>query len=858
MSESLQDHVVNRPAFSEYPEHSEKTICALCGLPVGRSGVRHVVGEEVLGFCCQGCLGVFQILFNHPDGVPHNFRDTELFQACVEAGIIPKDVKDAVYMKGQKKEMPEDASLSQCQEEEIHAQDLLLKIDGMWCTACAWLIEEVLKRTKGVVKANVFFLSDTAQVKYIPSFLNPLDILAKIRALGYRPSWFEDSIESTRERRDLLVRLGISAFLTANIMMISFALYMGFLEDLTRQGIRYLSYPLWVLATPVIFYGGFPILRRAIVGLRYGKTTMDTLISVGALTAYIYSVLHVLKGSLHLYFDTASMLITLVLLGRTLESQAKEKISRGVTDLYRLANQKVRVSLNGKERWVSPDALRPGDEFQVRGGERVPMDGRLLSGAALFDESILTGESRPVRRQIGEEVMGGALLLESTLKLATTRVAREGSLKQMIELMQEALLKKNPFELLADRLTKWFVPAILLIAVFTVLFLLLKGFPKDIALLRALTVVVVACPCALGIASPLAKVAAIGAGRERGLLIRDPSALEKVKDLDALILDKTGTVTEGNFSLQEVITSGIPREEALRTVASVEKYSSHYLAREIVQSAYKLGGKLEECEGFKSFEGLGVRGNVRGKDTAVGNRSFMEGCKMGVPSSLERSGQSLQSKGRTVLFFGWNGKAQGLFVFGDSLKAGVRQTVQNLEKKGVAIWLVSGDAEITTRAVAAELGIHQCFGEMLPQGKVDLVKKLQEEGRRVGMVGDGINDAAALAQADVGMAIGTLMNIAQEASDIVLLTQDLTRVLDVFDLSTLTVRTVRQNLLFALLYNGLAIPLAVTGVLNPVIAVVAMFASSLTVIGNSWRIMGRRKRGWESSKIASIHSRTDT
>jgi heavy metal translocating P-type ATPase len=816
-------------------------MCALCGLPVRHSGARQVLQGETLHFCCTGCLNVFQILFNRPEGVPVNFRETDLYRACIESGLIPRDEKDPVYQQAQIN--PRGATLSQDKilEQANHAQDVTLRIDGMWCTACGWLIEEVLNRTQGIVEAKVFFLSDMAHITYIPQSLGPQDILARIRRLGYRPSLFEDSLEVNRERKDLLLRVGISAFLTANIMMISFALYMGFLEDLTQQGIRYLSYPLWVLATPVIFYGGFSILRRAIAGLCYGKTSMDTLISVGALSAYVYSAAQVLKGSLHIYFDTASMLITLVLLGRYIESRAKDKLSRGVTELYRLAYQKVRLWIEGKERWVSSDALQPGDEFLVRSGERVPMDGRILSGSALFDESVLSGESKPVRRKNGDEVMGGALLLEGTLKLAATRIAQEGSLKQMIALMQEALSKKNPFELMADRMMRWFVPTVLLVAVATALFLILTGASGDVALLRALTVVVIACPCALGIAAPLAKVAAIGAGRERGLLIRDPSALEKVKDLDVLILDKTGTVTEGNFSLNEVVTREIAKEEALRVVASVEQYSDHYLAKEIVRNAHELAGELEKCEGCKSIEGFGIRGKVRDKDVAVGNQPFMKVCEMTLSPNLERHGQLVQSKGMTVVFFGWNDKAQGLLVLGDSLKEGALHTVQQLEKRGVTVWLVSGDAEATTRSVASELGIHHVFGQMLPQGKVDLIKTLQNEGRRVGMVGDGINDAAALAQADVGIAIGTLMNITQEASDITLLTNDLPRVIEAFELSTLTMRTVKQNLLFALVYNGLGIPLAVAGVLNPVIAVFAMLASSLSVIGNSLRIFKAKK-----------------
>lgn len=441
-----------------------------------------------------------------------------------------------------------------------------------------------------------------------------------------------------------------------------------------------------------------------------------------------------------------------------------------------------------------------------------------------------------MRRKLGEEAIGGALLLEDESRLIATRVAHEGSLRQIIQLMQEALSKKNPFELLADRMMRWFVPAVLVMSAATALFLIFRGTSTNVALLRAVTVVVIACPCALGIASPLAKVAAIEAGRERGLLVRDPGALEKVRDLDVIIFDKTGTVTQGNFLLQDVVTSGCTSEEALRVVASVEQHSRHYIARAVVRRAHELALKLEKCEDFESLEGFGVRGKGQGKDIAVGNQPFMGMCGMNLSSPLEHQGQLFQSRGMTVIFFGWDGKAQGFLVLGDALKEGARETVEELGKRGIEVWLVSGDAEATTRTVAKELGIRQFFGPMLPQSKRDLIRKLQGEGKRVGVVGDGINDAAALAQADVGIALGTIMNIAQEASDITLLTEDPRRVLDAFELSNLTVKAVKQNLGFALVYNGLGIPLAAAGVLNPVIAVLAMFASSLSVIGNSLRI----------------------
>ena len=817
-------------------------MCALCGLPVRHSGSRQVIEEETLHFCCTGCLNVFQILFNSPNGVTSNFRETDLFRACVESGIIPRDDRDPVYLRAQKTERVEEAADLRSREEGGHAQDLSLKIDGMWCTACGWLIEEVLNRTPGVVEARVFFLSDMAQMKYLPSSLTPQDILGKIRGLGYHPSLFHETFETSEEKKHLLMRLGVSSFLTANIMMISLALYMGFFQDLTPQGIGYLSYPLWVLATPVIFYGGFPILQRALAGLRYWNLSMDTLISIGALAAYFYSVLQVVRGSLHVYFDTASMLITLVLLGRYVEARAKDRISRGMTELYRLANQKVRLWTMDKERWISADAVEAGDEFLVMPGERVPIDGRIISDRAVVDESILTGESRPVRKEIREEVMGGSLLLEGGLKLKATKRGHESSVKQMIQLMQEALSRKNPFELFSDKIMKGFVPGVLIIAGATAYYLGATGTSIEVALLRAIAVLVVACPCALGIASPLAKVAAIGAGRERGILIRDPSALEQVKNLDVMIFDKTGTLTQGKFSLLEVVTEVVHHDEALRQVASVEYHSDHFLAREIVRKASELCLVFEQAADFRSFEGLGVRGRVQGREVAVGNRQFMRIEGINMPSELDKNGQISQTKGRTVVFFGWNGKVQGFLAFGDPLKEASPKTVQELHKKNMDVWLISGDAEATTRAVAAELGIQHYSGQMFPKDKVGVIKRLQNEGHRVGMVGDGINDAAALVQADVGLALGAGANVAREASDITLLTDDPSRILEVLGLSKLTMKTIRQNLAFAFFYNGLGIPLAVAGLLNPLIAVCAMFASSLSVIGNSLRIAKLSKR----------------
>ena len=792
-------------------------------------------------FCCPGCQQVFLLLFSSPAGLPANFRETDLYRACMEAGIIPRALESG---------LPFD-SPERHQESSLSPLNLTLRVEGMWCPTCSWLIEEVLRRTKGIFEPQVSFLSDLVQVKYFPHLLSPQEIMARISRLGFRTVLFEGDPGESREKRSIVLRLGVSAILTANIMMISMALYLGFFREFSREVIGYFSYPIWLIATPVVFYGGLPILRRGRAGLWYGNPSMDSLISIGALAAYFYSLVQLAKGSIHLYFDTPAMLITFVLLGKYIETHAREKVVAGITDLYKLAHQKVRIftpapPLPGqggegwgekeKERWVSSEDVKPGDDFLALAGERVPLDGRILSGQGEVDESILTGEARPVKKQPGDEVMGGVLLLSGKLKLKTTRVGRESSLGQMITLMQEALAKKNPAELLADRITRWFVPAILAIAGLTAFYLWLSQSSLDEALLRSLTVLLISCPCALGIATPIVKVAVMGLAKSRGILIRDPDAIEHTKDLDTLVFDKTGTLTEGNFSLQKIFTTGTPEREALSRVAAVEIHSNHFLAREIVRKAREENIKLEEVNGYESLEGMGVKGNVKGDLIFIGNQPLLAREKIEIPSALNQQALSFEENGMTTAFFGWAKEVQGLLVFGDFLKQGIREMVQELQARGITTWIVSGDGQGTTRAVAGESGIANFLGQTLPQHKVELIKSLQEKGHRVGMVGDGINDAAALAQADVGFALGAGTHILREASDFAFLASDPTRVCDALDLSALAVRSIRQNLFFAFLYNAIGIPLAAAGLLNPLIAVFAMFASSLTVIGNALRI----------------------
>ncbi len=842
---------------------SPRTPCDLCGLPTGRTDFPLDFFGKDLRFCCPGCRGVYQILANDP-GQSANFRETALYRACVESGIIPRTAADSETPKPVA-EMPPGESLAT-------ALPLTLRIEGMWCPACAWLIEEVLRRPRGISEAKIQFFSDLAHIRYYPSLLTPKEIIAKISGLGYRASLFPGEEGQTPEKRSLLIRLGVSSILTFNIMMMAFALYLGFFEDLTAAGIRLLSWPLWAMATPVVFYGGWPILRRGLSSLRHGSPTMEALISIGALSAYAYSFFQMLRGSLHLYFDTAAMIITLVLVGKYIELQARQKVSKGIVELYELSSRKVRFSppsssppppslapreertgagtipataplsrneaqvAEGGERWIPANEVKAGDLFFVSAGERIPLDARIVSGKGHVDESFLTGESRPVRKGPGDEVPGGALLVDGDLSLQTTRTGKEGSLSQMIDLMQEALTRKNPAEVLADRITRWFVPAVFFIALAAGFYLWAAGIPGEEALLRSLTVLVISCPCALGIAAPIAKVAAVGVGRRRGILVRDPAAFERVNKIDTWIFDKTGTLTEGNFDLLRILLEEGDEKETLGTLAAVEISSSHFLAKAIVRNAREAGVKLETAPDFREIEGLGVEACVAGKRVGIGNQRLMIRERMHIPSPLSEKAAFFEAAGNTVVFFGWEEKSRGLAVFGDRLRPGVREMIQSLHVKGIETWLVSGDAAETTRAIALEAEIKNHRGQASPTDKVELIRELQAKNRCVGMVGDGFNDAAALAQADVGVALGSGANLAREASDLTFLTSDPTRILDARTLSFSTSKIIRQNLLFAFAYNGLALPAAVSGLLNPLIAVFAMFAGSLTVIGNALRI----------------------
>ncbi len=806
------------------------TLCRLCGLPLGASRLRDNTGQGAARFCCHGCHQVFLLLSAATGALPEDFQKTDLYQACLKAGII----RPAEAAPGYDPIAP---------PTDLPPLELFYKIEGMWCPSCAWLIEEVTRRTAGVIEPRVSFVSDTVRLKYLPHKVAPAEIVAAIGKLGYRIEAPGGNEAAGPERKTELQRLGLSAILTANIMMLSFVLYSGFFRAFAPAAAWCFSYPLFVMATFVVFYGGLPILRRGLAALRYHSPSMDTLVSISALSSYLYSCASMIGGGLHLYFDTASMLVTFVLLGRHVELRLRERLSAGLTELYEMRQGKIRTRAGAKEQWVSAARMAPGDRFTVMTGEAILLDGRVIDGSGFVDESLITGEARPRTKQPGDMVIGGSMVREGQLNIRATHTAGDSMVGHVISVVEDALAGKSSGELIADRISRLFVPLVLAIACATAVGAWLAGLPAHEALLRLLAVLLISCPCALGLAVPLVKAAAIGFAGKKGILVRESRALDRMKDLDAIIFDKTGTLTQGAYALEKVVGEGLDEVALLIRLASVEKDSPHFLAHEILREAATRGGRVYEASDIEAFEGLGVRGRVLGVETSIGNRRFMNQSGLSLHPTMDKQAESWEEKGRTTSFFGWERSVRGFLVFGDPVRPGAEEVVRLLQGRGMEVWLLSGDALATTERVARSLGISRFEGEMLPAEKAGLIRRLQDEGHRVGMVGDGLNDAGALAQADVGCAFGPAVQAVRGASDLTFLSPDPRKLIDAFELSGLTTRRIRQNLFFAFLYNGVAIPVAAAGLLNPLVALCAMFASSIMVTGNALRISAAAHKG---------------
>ncbi len=731
---------------------------------------------------------------------------------------------------------------------------LELPIEGMTCASCANRVERRLNELDGV-SATVNYATERASVSFDPDVVAPEQLLEAVASTGYsaalpQPEGGGEAAPEPEadESAPLRQRLIVSALLSAPVLVLSMvpALQFDNWQWLALQ-----------LATPVVLWGAWPFHRAAWTNLRHGTATMDTLISLGVLAAWLWSLYALFIGDAgmtgmtmsfdlvpssgggedEIYLETASVVTTFILAGNYFEARARRRAGAALQALLALGAKDVAVlDPDGSERRVPVGELVVGDRFVVRPGEKVATDGVVEAGTSAIDMSMLSGEPVPVEVVPGAEVAGATVNAGGRLIVRATRVGADTALAQIAKLVTEAQSGKAPVQRLADRISGVFVPVVIAIAVATLGFWLGNGESASFAFTAAVAVLIIACPCALGLATPTALMVGSGRGSQLGLLIKGPEVLESTRRADTVVLDKTGTVTTGEMSLTEVtVAAGEEREEALRLVGAIEAASEHPIARAIARAAAATGD-LPPVESFANREGLGVEGVVDGRALVVGRPALLADWAMHLPPELDAARAAAESRGATAVAAGWDGRARAVFTVADTVKESSAEAIAALRELGLRPILLSGDNETTGKAVAAEVGIDEVIAEVLPAEKVAVVKRLQGEGHVVAMVGDGVNDAPALAQADLGLSLGTGTDVAIEASDLTLVSGDLRAAADAIRLSRATLRTIKENLAWAFGYNLAAIPLAAIGLLNPVIAGAAMAFSSVSVVANALRL----------------------
>jgi Cu+-exporting ATPase len=741
---------------------------------------------------------------------------------------------------------------------EAKTEKVLLPVQGMTCASCVNRVEKALRAVRGVLNVNVNFATGRASVEFIPVQVTINDLKRAVREAGYEILEVkeEDLVEKEKLAREAELSRLRTKLIAGVVLLVPILLLMygaSFFEKtlgLSRQTNFLIQF---LFATPIQFWAG----RQFYVGfwkaLKHKTSDMNTLIAVGTSAAYLYSLVvtfvpHwiMVEGLMvDVYYDTSAAIIVLILLGRFLEARARGRTSEAIKKLIGLQPKRARVVRNGAETDIPADEVVPGDIVVVRPGEKIPVDGVLREGYSSVDESMVTGESLPVEKKTGDTVIGSTLNKMGTFKFEATRVGKETVLAQIIRLVQEAQGSKPPIARLVDVIASYFVPGVILVAAITfVIWVLFGPHPAfTYAFLNTIAVLIIACPCALGLATPTSIMVGTGKGAENGILIRGAEALETAHQLDTIVLDKTGTLTKGQPSLTDVVQSpGVERREILTLAASVERVSEHPLAEAIVRQAREEQLEFFEPKDFQAIAGHGVEATVDSKKVLLGNRKLMEDQSIRLDGLAEQA-ERLSNEGKTPMFLALGGKAAGILAVADTLKENSLEAVEALHRMGLEVVMLTGDNQRTAQAIARQIGIRQVRAEVLPEMKAEEIKRLQSQGRKVGMVGDGINDAPALAQANVGIAIGTGTDVAMESSDITLIGGDLRAIVTAIALSRATIRNIKQNLFWAFAYNTILIPVAagalfpIWGILlNPIFAAGAMALSSVTVVSNALRL----------------------
>jgi Cu+-exporting ATPase len=799
------------------------------------------------GISCSSCVANNEKALENVDGVVDASVNIATEKATVKydaAVASPADLVAAIMRGGYK----------------VPIEKVILPIGGMTCASCVERVEKALAAVPGVLSSSVNLATERATAHYLVGAVQRADLVAAVEGAGYEvlqldageagESYAAEDQEASRRReqyRRLQLKVAVGAVLSILIFLGSFE-PLGIPEPWSNP------YFLWALATPVQFWVGLQFYRGAFAALRHGTTNMNTLVAVGSSAAYFYSVAAVLFPSFFedqglgspVYFDTAAVIITLILFGRMLEARAKGQTTDAIKKLIGLRPKTAKVVRDGDEMDVPVEDVVVGDIVIVRPGESIPVDGLVTEGASSIDESMLTGESIPVEKSAGDEVVGATINKTGSFRFEATRVGRDTALARIVRLVQEAQGSKPPIAHMADVIASYFVPTIFVIATLTFIVWLVFGSEPAFnrALLNFVAVLIIACPCALGLATPTAVMVGTGKGAEEGVLIRGGDSLETAYKLDTIVLDKTGTLTRGEPAVTDIVSDGWDEEELLRLAGSAESGSEHALGEAIVNTALERGLDLQKAEAFQAFAGQGVEALVDGRHLLIGNPGLLEDQGVAL-DGLKEKAVGLAGEGKTPMYMAVDKQAAAVIGVADTLKDSSPAVVNKLHEMGLEVVMLTGDNRQTAAAIGDEAGVDRVLAEVLPLDKANEIKRLQGEGKVVAMVGDGINDAPALAQADVGIAIGTGTDVAMEAGDITLISGDLRGVVTAIALSRRTIQIIKQNLFWAFAYNVALIPVAAgilypffgeDGLLNPMFAAAAMGMSSVTVVSNSLRL----------------------
>ena len=741
-------------------------------------------------------------------------------------------------------------------------KQITLDLLGMTCTNCSNTIQRQLNKVEGVQEATVNFASEKASVTYVPDLVGRDDLVAVVRRAGFdviETAVGEDAADAEAAARDADIRhqwkrLTVGVLFTLPLFLLSMARDFGLLGAWSAE--TWVNWFFFALATPVQFYVGRDYYVGAYKSLRNGSANMDVLVAMGSSVAYFYSMavlIALTAGSsalgMHVYFETSAMIITLIVIGKLLEARAKGHTSEAIKKLIGMQARTARIVRNGEQVDIPIEEVVAGDTVIVRPGEKIPVDGLVIEGHSSVDESMITGESLPVSKNHGDEAIGATINKQGLLKIQATRVGKESALAQIIKLVEQAQGSKAPIQRVVDQVSAYFVPAVILLALGTFAIWMVMGAGFVPALIRLVAVLVIACPCAMGLATPTSIMVGVGKGAEKGILFKNSAALEQAHRITAVVLDKTGTITRGQPEVTDVIvaTQDHPESYFLALAASAERGSEHPLGESIIRSATTQGLPLSDPQGFESIAGHGIKATVAGHHVMVGNRRLMEREQVAL-NGLETRADELQQQAKTAMWLAVDRQASAIIGVADTIKEGSKEALQAMHEQGLIVVMMTGDNQATAQAIAGQVGIDRVFAEVLPGEKADYVAKLQQEGYKVVMVGDGINDAPALAQADVGMAIGTGTDVAMETADVTLMRGDLRSVPQAIKLSKATMRNIKENLAWAFGYNIALIPIA-AGVLapfawapdflrqlSPILAAGAMAFSSISVVGNALRL----------------------